>query len=142
MVKYYAKAKTKIAKLDKLIKDIFPHIFSKNFLNSFITKFINKLIEKKNIFTQKIYHLFLSLNLTSLSCLVNSINVQPQKQLNYTLLFTNKRDYLLVDIYLEKYCDCLEEIEEKILYQMYTFYNWFSKLRFILCTQKIHYFEP
>ena len=75
MIKYCAKVETKIAKLNKLMKGIFSHISFKNPIDLLVTKLINKLVGEKNISMQKTCYLFLGLNLTSLSCLVNSINI-------------------------------------------------------------------
>ena len=123
IAKYCAKAETKTAKLDKFMKSIFWHISSKNSIDLLVTKFMNKLIEEKNISAQKMCYLFLSLNLTSLSFLINSMNVQPQEQFNHTLTFIDKKNSLPIDIYLKKYCNHSKKMEKKILYQIHTFYK-------------------
>ena len=75
MAKYCAKAGTKMIKLNKFIMSILLHIFFKNPMGLLIIKFMNKLVEKRDISAQKMCYLFLSLNLTSLFCLIDSMNI-------------------------------------------------------------------
>lgn len=70
------------------------------------------------------YYLLQQLDLTDLSCLVSSMNVCPLEKLTYTLPFIDKKDFMLEDTYLKKYCSCDEELEFRTLYEIYTLYNW------------------
>lgn len=92
VAKYCSKAKTKTVKLDKIMKDILPHISSKNPMDSLVIKFMNKLIGEKDISAQEACHLFLQLNLTSFSWLVGNIDVRPLEHFCRALLFIDKGD--------------------------------------------------
>lgn len=132
VAKYCTKAEIKTVKLDKLMKDLRPHISSKNPMGSLVIKFMNKLIGERDISAQEACHLLLQLDLTNSSRLVGNMDVRPLEKLTRALLFIDKGDSMPGDTYLERYCSRDEELEARTLYEIHTLYNWSPKLGFIM----------
>ena len=73
--KYCTKVETKTIKLEDIMKDLLPYVFSKSSMCLLVTKFINKLIGERDILAQEACYLLLHLDLTSSSCSVVGLNV-------------------------------------------------------------------
>ena len=134
VAKYCTKAKTKTVKLDKLMKDLLPHISSKNPIGLLGINFMNKLIAERDISAQEACHLLLQLDLTSSSCSVGNMDVRPLEMLTCALPFIDKGNSMPGNTYLERYCSRDKELEARTLYKMHTLYNWSPKLGFTMRT--------
>lgn len=73
--KYCTKAETKTIKLEDIMKDLLPYVFSKSSMCLLVTKFINKLIGERDISAQEACYLLLHLDLISSSRSVVGLNV-------------------------------------------------------------------
>lgn len=73
--KYCTKAETKTIKLEDIMKDLLPYMFSKSSMCLLVAKFMNKLIGERDISAQEACYFLLHLDLTSSSRSVADLNV-------------------------------------------------------------------